>query len=91
MFIDARSEEKLAMARSFEYVGVQWNSMTPRERVLLYHISNSPTAYKTWSEMTTSENWTVMEAAIRLKLHQPPVAEGYSFSAAEKDKIETKK
>jgi hypothetical protein len=91
MFIDARSPEKLELERLWKSVGDLWDSLSPRERVIRFHVAFTPMTSKSWIELSTGEQNLVMLNAKHLHLAGYQTVERSSFSAAEKDKIETKK
>lgn len=95
MLIDVRPPEKLAQIAAvkamFERVGTLWDSLTPRERVLKFHIAHTMMAYKSWKDMTSADNHVVMTAAAICGLDHDRLPDPSSFSAPAQDKVETKK
>jgi hypothetical protein len=69
------------------YTSNLWKYLSPRERIIQLHLSNSPFAYKDWDEFTEKEQETIITMAKIFCILAPP--DPLQFAASKVAKVET--
>ena len=54
---------RMMIQEKIEYVSHLWDKLSPRERLVKFHFSNSLILYKDWKELSLHESDIVMNAA----------------------------
>ena len=69
----------------------QWEKLTPRERIIKFHMANSPVAFKTWTKLSDTEKQTMTNVAHILGFDCAFVPEPSSFRPPSHERVETRK
>ena len=79
----------MTIERNDTMISSLWDSLTPRERIIKFHMGNSLRMYQSWNELTYTDRGLILNAGRILGMDYNRPLDPSSFAGAIKPKVET--